>query len=251
MRADQIALQLYTVRRLIAVDLPGTLQAVAGAGYRAVEVAGVPEAASERLGAELSAAGLSAIGAHVGLDRLRAGIPAVADWLESLGCSRLIVPSLPDDERATATGVRRLASELNRHGGALSARGIRLGYHNHATEFAALDGTTAWDVLLDELAPTIELELDVYWASVGGRDPVEEIRRAASRVRLLHLKDRAAGTEPRDAPAGAGILDMRAIVEAGRSAGVEWYIAEQDDPGDEIADITASAHSLAALVLPA
>ena len=45
MRDDQIALQLYTVRRLAAVDLVGTLRSVAEAGYRAVELAGLPEVA--------------------------------------------------------------------------------------------------------------------------------------------------------------------------------------------------------------
>lgn len=48
---------------------------------------------------------------------------------------------------------------------------MRLGYHNHAFEFAPLDGTTVWEVLLAELSPAIEIELDVQWAAVGGRDP--------------------------------------------------------------------------------
>ncbi len=49
MQTDQIALQLYTVRRLAADDLPGTLAAVAAAGYRSVEVAGLPQ--TSRVGA--------------------------------------------------------------------------------------------------------------------------------------------------------------------------------------------------------
>ena len=89
-----------------------------------------------------------------------------------------------------------------------------------------------WDVLLAELPADVELELDVYWASVGGRDPVTEIRANADRVRLLHMKDRRGGSEPHDAPAGQGTLAFPEIVEAGRAAGVDWYIAEQDDPHD-------------------
>lgn len=247
MRPDQIALQLYTVRRLARHDLGGTLRSVAAAGYASVEVAGIAESAEARLPELLADAGLSAIAVHRGLDRLRASADEAADLLEALGCPRLVVPSLPDEERSTADGVRRLAQELNELSGRLEARGIRLGYHNHAAEFGSLQGTTMWQLLLDELAPRIELEVDVYWASVGGRDPVEAVREAGPRVRLLHMKDRAAGDEPHDAPAGAGTLDMAAIVQAGREAGVEWYIAEQDEAADELADIATARRNLEAL----
>ena len=90
---------------------------------------------------------------------------------------------MPEEDRATADDVRRFAAELGEFAGRLAGRGIRLGYHNHAFEFAPLEETTVWDVLLAELPPEVELELDVYWAAVGGRDPVAEIerhRRAAS-----------------------------------------------------------------------
>jgi sugar phosphate isomerase/epimerase len=143
--------------------------------------------------------------------------------------------------------VRRFAAELGAVARSFVDRGIRLGYHNHAFEFAPLEGTTVWEVLLAELPAEVELELDVYWASIGGRDPVAEIRATAHRVRLLHMKDRTAGPEPRDTPAGEGILAFPAIVEAGRGARVEWYVVEQDDAQDPLADITAAARYLESL----
>jgi sugar phosphate isomerase/epimerase len=240
MRPDQIALQLYTVRRLLADDVPGTLRAVAAAGYRNVEVAGVPDSAQDSLAGALADAGLSSVAVHVGIDQLRTGVRPVADWLEALRCPRAIVPWLPEEQRQSTGAVRTFAAELNGVARQLADRGIRLGYHNHAFEFAPLDGTTVWDVLLAELVPGIEVELDVYWASIGGRDPVEEIQRAGTRVRLLHMKDRAAGPQPHDAPAGQGTLDFPTIVRAGRDAGVEWYIAEQDNPRDELTDIASA-----------
>ena len=129
----------------------------------------------------------------------------------------------------------------------LGARGITLGYHNHDFEFASLEGSTAWDVLLAELPAGVELEVDVYWVSVGGSDPVTAIRAGGDRVRMLHMKDRARGTEPHDAPAGEGVLDFPAIVGAAREAGVDWYIVEQDRPADELADIASAARYLASL----
>jgi sugar phosphate isomerase/epimerase len=247
MRQDQIALQLYTVRRRLATDLPGTLAAVAGAGYRSVELAGLPEVAPEDLAQLLDEAGLAPVASHESMDALRADPDAVAERLRRVGCPRVVVPAMPEADRASVESVRAFAAEMGRLAAALGGHGLRLGYHNHDFEFAPIDGTTAFDVLLSELPPTVELEVDVYWVSVGGGDPVAAIRAAQGRVRMLHMKDRAEGEPPRDAPAGSGVLDMPAVVEAGRAARVHWYIAEQDHPGDEIDDITTAAWYLRSL----
>jgi sugar phosphate isomerase/epimerase len=166
-----------------------------------------------------------------------------------LGCPRVIVPWMPEADRATAADVRGFAAELGGFAGRMAEDGIRLGYHNHDFEFTSLDGTTVWDALLAALAPEVELELDVYWASVGGRDPVTEIGASADRVRLLLMKDRAAGVPPHDAPVGDGTLPMAAIVEAARAAGVEWYVVEQDEPADPLANIATSLRYLESLAV--
>jgi sugar phosphate isomerase/epimerase len=249
MRQNQIALQLYTVRRLAAVDLPGTLRSVAAAGYRAVELAGLPETAPGRLTRLLDEAGLRVVAAHEGIEGLRADAGAIADRLSEVACPRLIVPWMPEEDRRSPDDVRRFAAELGGFAGTLDQRGIRLGYHNHAFEFAPLDGTTVWEVLLAELPSEVEIELDVYWAAAGGRDPVAEIEATAGRVRLLHMKDRAAGDEPHDAPPGEGILPFEPIVEAGRVAGVEWYIVEQDEPREPLADIARGLRYLESLAI--
>jgi sugar phosphate isomerase/epimerase len=244
---DQIALQLYTVRGLAAVDLPGTLRSVAAAGYRAVELAGLPETAPSKLARLLGDAGLRVVAAHEGIERLRDDAAAVADRLATVDCPRLIIPWMPEEDRRTVDDVRRFAAELGGVARTLAERDIRLGYHNHAFEFAPLDGTTVWDVLRAELPPEVDLELDVYWAAFAGRDPVAEIGATADRVRLLHMKDRAAGPEPHDAPPGEGTLPFPQIVEAGRAAGVEWYIVEQDEPREPLADIARGLRYLESL----
>ena len=157
--------------------------------------------------------------------------------MATVGCQRIIVPWLPDEERATADGARALARELGGLAGRCADRGIRLGYHNHAFEFAPLDGTTIWQVLLDELPDDVDLELDVYWATVGGRDPVELIAGAGGRVRLLHMKDMSAEPGHGDLTPGDGTLPWPAIVAAGTAAGVEWYVVEEDNPRDALAEI--------------
>lgn len=241
MRSDQIALQLYTVRGFLADDLGGTLRQVAAAGYRAVELAGLPPTEAAELAALLLEHGLRPIASHEPLERLRSDPDGVARRLTALGCSRAIVPSLPAADHASPAAVTAVAAELGRIAGRLADAGIALGYHNHAFEFEAVDGTTTWDILRAALPAAVELEIDVYWASVGGMDPAAVIAAASGRVRLLHMKDRLDGPEPRDAPPGSGTLDWPAIVRAGREAGVEWYVVEQDEPRDPIRDIAAGA----------
>ena len=247
MRHDQIALQLYTVRERAADDLAGTLKAVSAAGYRAVELAGLPDTPPGELARLLDEAGLRVVASHERIERLRDDVTAVADRLEAVGCPRVVVPWMPEEDRRTADDVSRFAAELGTFAAALAERGMRLGYHNHAFEFEPLDGTTVWDLLIAELPPEVELELDVYWAAVGGRDPVTAIQAIPDRIRLLHMKDMAAGAEPHDAPAGHGILPFADIVEAARSAGVDWYVVEQDEPDDALDDIARAFRYLAGL----
>jgi sugar phosphate isomerase/epimerase len=223
------------------------LRSVSAAGYRAVELAGLPETAPAELKRMLDDNGLQPIASHEGIERLRADAGAVAGRLAELGCPRVIVPWMPEEDRATAAAVRGFASKLGEYGQRMAEDGIRLGYHNHDFEFRAVEGTTVWDILLGALPPAVELELDVYWDSVGGRDPVVEIGAIADRVRLLHMKDRAAGPTPHDAPVGEGTLVMPAIIEAADAAGVDWFIVEQDEPAEPLANIATSLRYLETL----
>jgi sugar phosphate isomerase/epimerase len=250
MRQDQIAVELYTLRELAARDLPGTLRKVSEAGYRAVELAGLPTIAPQALRDLLEAEQLRPVASHESLETLRLDLDSALDRASVLGCPRIVVPWLPPAERSTADAVRRFAHELGRIAEACANRGIRLGYHNHDFEFAALDGTTAWAILLDEFSANIDLELDVYWATLAGRDPVELIRGLDGRLRLLHVKDMGLGLKRQDAPPGDGSLAWAEIVAAGTDRGVEWYLVEQDEPSDALDTISRGLVFLRGLATP-
>jgi sugar phosphate isomerase/epimerase len=232
MRRDQIALQLYTVRRPAADDLPGTLREVATAGYRSVELAGLPPGPVATLRSLLDDAGLQVIAAHHSLDEVRTNLAAVLERLIGLGCPRLIVASLPERDRSSPASVRRAAEDMGRAGDSAAGMGIEIGFHNHAVEFEVGPEGSAWDMLLETLPASVAIELDVYWASIAGQDPVQLIDALGGRVRLLHMKDMAPGPARTDAAPGDGVLPWPRIVEAGRRAAVAWYIVEQDEPDD-------------------
>ncbi len=73
----------------------------------------------------------------------------------------------------------------------------------------------------------MKAELDVYGLKTAARTR-GVYREAQGPLPLLHMKDMTAGTPKTYAPIGTGIIDMKAIVKAGRAAGVRCYIVEED-----------------------
>lgn len=244
MRHDRIGVQLYTLRVHTADDMEGTLRRVAEIGYTAVEFAGYGDSTPARIRSVLDELGMVAIAAHVPFEdweQRRAGV--FAD-LHTLGCAHGVVPSVPADVRADTDAVADLAGVLNGWGRQSRDEGLRFAYHNHDQEFAALDGGTVWDALVAGTDPElVAFELDLYWAAFAGADPAALLRRHGERVTLLHAKDMADGTNPRDAPAGSGVLRWDEIA-ATRGDADRWYIVEQDTPDDPFDDVRRSLRFL-------
>jgi sugar phosphate isomerase/epimerase len=241
MKTEHIAVQLYTLRELTAKDMLGTLRQLAEIGYRAVEFAGYGDATPATIRATLDELGMRGIAAHIRLDQLEQNGNEVAEQMQALGCEYVVVPWIGEEHRGNVEQVRALAERLNRAGQRLAEQGLRLGYHNHQFEFAPLDGTTMWELLVAETDPAlVDFELDVYWAAFAERDPIPLIEQHNARLPLLHLKDRATDDRP-DAPLGDGTLPWEQILAASQA---RWHIVEQDHPRDPLEDVTRSLRYL-------
>jgi sugar phosphate isomerase/epimerase len=240
MRRDQISLQLYTVREHTASDMPATLRRLAEIGYTAVEFAGYGGLSPRDVRAILDDLGLRASGAHVPLDSWETDPEAVISDMHALDSAHAIVPIIPPERRGEEA-VARLAESFNRWGELCRSEGITFSYHNHAFEFAPSSGTTMWDALLGQTDPgLVHLELDLYWVRYGGADPETVLRDLGDRISLVHLKDMAADEQRSDLPVGEGTMPWQGLLRAADDAGVEWYIAEQDNPRDAFEDVQSS-----------
>ena len=245
MKADQIALQLYTLRGQTAQDMAGTLRQVAAMGYPAVELAGYGGLSVAELGAVLTECDLRAMGAHVQFSQFETSAADALSELRALGCEYAIVPSLPAEYREDADKARRAAEQFNRWGALCRDAGLRFAYHNHAFEFAPLGDTTLYDILVGGTDPAlVDLEVDAFWALYAGASPVALIERLGQRASVIHLKDMAPGENRADAPVGAGIINWDDILAAGRAVGSRWYIVEQDHPQNPLADVETSLRYL-------
>jgi sugar phosphate isomerase/epimerase len=233
------ALQLYTVREKLADDRKGILARIAGFGYGAVEpfnIRGDPAG----LRADLDAAGLLVCSVHATPSGEEAA--ALLRAARTLGAGTVIVPHMPPARFADRATVLALADELNQIAARTADQGLRLGYHNHDFELSSIvDGRPALEVLAGALADQVVLEVDTYWAAVGGQDVPALLGRLGDRVRYLHVKD---GPVTRDDPmtaVGAGRMPVAEILAAASSA--EWHVVELDQCATDM--MTAVGESLA------
>jgi sugar phosphate isomerase/epimerase len=144
-----------------------------------------------------------------------------------------------NSERGGIDVYRALAAKLAKAGEACRNAGLGLAYHAHAFEYEPIGGVRPIDVLLKETPKELlGLELDTFWASIAGVDPVKMVETHAGRVPLVHLKDKARGTpvqyDEGKVPKGAfkeigrGEIDYAAFLPAAARAGVKYYYVEQD-----------------------
>jgi sugar phosphate isomerase/epimerase len=160
--------------------------------------------------------------------------PALAA-ADQLALRWLVAPSpLPaaDGGRMTLDDWRRTAEALNRVGETVTRAGRLFAYHNHADEFERHGEVSGLHELMRLTDPAlVRLELDVGWATIGGREPAALIRRYGGRVALLHAKDvRRTPDGFAFTEIGRGVIDWPAVFAAAQGAGVRGVYVEQDPP---------------------
>lgn len=248
---QRTGIQLFTVRTLAEVDLPGTLALLADIGYREIEVAGLFGRTPQQVRALLDANHLRAIGGHqlVGPALIPFfGAREVEDALDEaealgqpyVGTAGITIPTGIVDgvgEEQTADRYRELAQLANEWGAAARARGMRLYIHTHYWEYGTdpVTGESLFQILLDETdVDLVWFEPDLFWMVFGGVDPLDWIPTHQDRFPLFHVKDgnpNPAGGyfDPGFTDLGRGSLDFQRILGALRHKNAHHYLVERDD----------------------
>lgn len=156
-----IALQLYSVRKDCAADLPGTLAAVAKMGYQGVEFAGYYNYKAQDLRKLLDDNGLKCCGTHAGLDTMKGdGIQKQMEFNQILGNPNLIIPGM-SDYRKSVEAVKAAAEMLNGMAERAKKANMRVGYHAHGGDFEKLGDKTPWELLFAQTLPEVIMQLDI------------------------------------------------------------------------------------------
>jgi len=267
--AGGIGLQLYTIRDAMASDALGSLKRVAEIGYKYIELAGYADrkfygyepAEFKKLVNEM---GMEILSSHTQVEA--EGITLdnakfMAEDHAKLGVKYCLQPWVVPEARNTISGYQKMCADWNKVGGIMKENGIQFGYHNHNFEFANVEGKVPfYDVFMVELdKELVTMELDLFWTTKAGQNPVEIFNKFPGRFQLFHMKDMWTN-EPaffttdgvKDfAPVGAGVLNFKPILDARETAGMKYLVVEQDQSrdGDPFADIAISINNLKTKIL--
>ncbi|HUT36343.1 MAG TPA: TIM barrel protein [Planctomycetota bacterium] len=222
-----IGLQLYTLRREAGKDLPGTIAAVAKAGYKAVEFAGYYNRKAEELKKLLDDNGLKCCGTHTGMGTLLGdNLKKTVEFNKAIGNRYLMVPGGVGGK--TKESWVEAAKRFTDIAEKLKPEGMVTGYHNHAHEFKKFgpdDPETPWDVLFSNAGQDVAMQLDIGNGMGGGCDPVATLKKFPGRAITLHVKGFGGIVGEDKAP----WPEIFALCET--TGKTEWYIVEQDGSG--------------------
>jgi sugar phosphate isomerase/epimerase len=246
-----IGLQLYTIRDAMAADVPGSLKKVADIGYTYLELAGYADgkfygyepAEFKKLVADL---GMEILSSHTQVEAQGITLDNAKKMAEDhakLGVKYCLQPWVVPEARTTIASYQKMVADWNIVGGIMKQNGIQFGYHNHNFEFATVEGKIPYfDVFMVECdKDLVTMEIDLFWTTKAGQNPVEIFKKYPGRFQLFHMKDMFTKEAPfyttegvtDFAPVGAGVINFREILAAKDIAGMKYMVVEQDRTSDD------------------
>jgi sugar phosphate isomerase/epimerase len=145
---------------------------------------------------------------HIAVDTSRLSSISLSAWRSSVrgtfdealmeanehGFEYMVFNYLAPQERGGLEFYRALAEKLNTAGEKCRETGLRLCYDNHDFEFEPKSGGRPIETLLQRLDKSlVHLKIDAFWVSMAGENAATFIRQNASRVAMVHLKNRKPG----------------------------------------------------------
>lgn len=231
MKQKPVGIQLWTVRDELEKSVEETFTALSDIGYQGVETWFPEYPPASELKRILDNTGLRAMGAHVPFLDLRDNFEKVAAYHKEIGNSDLAIPIIPEELRGSGDNWKKRVEEIVGIAERCRNEGFRLSYHNHANEFKEfVDGMEAHDYIFQQIeAHLLKVELDTYFITAVGKNPVDYLKLYKGRVPILHIKDQHKEKgKYMNTEIGSGTIDWDAVFHAAEEAGVEWYVLEQN-----------------------
>jgi len=267
---NHIGIQLFSVPKLLTNNFEGALKMLSSIGYKEIEMYGPYPFSTEKakkywssvtpqLGFDgsgyfghsqaeiiniMKLHGFTVSSMHTDLDTLQKNMGALANAANQIGAKYIVLPAIPDERRQTLDDYKRIAADFNKIGEEAVKNGIRFAYHNHGYGLNTTNGKMPLDIILDETDPSLVfLEMDLYWTTAGGANPIELLKKHSGRYKMMHIKDMKQkvhfsgdGGEasqwialfPFMSSAGEGILDLPTIIRTAKENGMEHFFVEQD-----------------------
>lgn len=221
--------QLWTLRNEMKVNFEDTIQQVAKMGFVGVEPIGLSYLTHEQQSKVYQQKKLQVLSFHCsGADLLGEKLPELIDAAKKYGAKYIVAGSSPKKEDfSSLENIKALAENYNRAGDVAAKYGLKVGHHNHDWEMQLVNARPAIEHFLKAINNNVIVELDSYWAKVGGVDPIELLKNFGKKIPLVHIKDGPVKKGEVMLPFGRGALDIPGIVAASKDA--EALYVELDD----------------------
>lgn len=238
-QAQEIGIQLYSVRNEVKKDLKGTLAKVREMGIKELEGGDLYGMDIHSYKKMLDGMGYQMVSIGVDYNDLNGDLKKTIEQAKTLGATYVVCFWIGHNGNEFGMkDVEEAANRFNRAGKILKDAGLDFCYHPHGYEFRPSPNGTLFDDLVKLTDPnTVNFELDVYWVKQGCADPVALIKKYPSRMKMLHLKDREHGTacndtggadEETNVVLGKGDVNIKGVMKAAKKAGVKHYFIEDE-----------------------
>ncbi len=213
----------------------------------------------------LDAYNLTAPAMHTDLDTLESNLDALGEAAAVVGHKYAGIAAIPEELRTSLDDYKRVAERFNQIGMKLQPYGIKFLYHNHGYGLVETEGKIPMHLILEETDPAyVAMEMDVFWTIAGKADPIAYLEAYPGRYKLMHVKDMTErvsfagdGGKPEEwiglfgkmADAGEGVLDLKSILAAAQTSGVDHYFLERDMAADPELTLQTSYNNLSALTI--
>ena len=286
---ERVGIQFFSLPKMLDTDMSAALSMLSNIGYKEVELYGpYPfsspsaiehwNAVTPSLGFKgsgyfghsavemkklLTQNGFSVPSVHTDLDTLVTRMDKLGEAAQVMGNTYVVLPAIPPEKRKTLDDYKKMAEAFNQIGESAKKQGIKFAYHNHGYGWKEIDGQIPVELIFANTDPSLVFfEMDLFWTTAGGADPVTLLEKYKNRYPLMHVKDMKKKVHfsgdggdskqwielfPEMTTAGNGVLDLKTIVSKAKENGVKHFIVEQDMVSEPQKALKASYNYLASL----
>ncbi|TKK69264.1 sugar phosphate isomerase/epimerase [Ilyomonas limi] len=239
--AQEIGLQLYSLRNKFKTDVPGALAAIKSWGIHEIEGGGTYGLPLDEYKKLLAQNDLKMVSVGADFNTLAKNPQAAIDEAKAFGARYIMCAWVPHNgDEFTIEDIKKAVDVFNAAGKQIHDAGLTFCYHPHGYEFRPYEGGTLFDYLVKNTNPEyVNFEMDVFWVKHPGQDPVALMQKYPTRFLMLHLKDRRPGTEGNqngraadetNVVLGQGDVNIAAVMKEAKKIGIKHYFIEDESP---------------------
>ena len=237
--AQEIGLQLYSLRNEFKKDVPGTFAKIKEWGITNIEDGndGTQGYTFQEYKALLAKNNLDIVSVSAPFSELQKTPKTVLQRAKDYGAKYVFCFWIPHNGAIlTLEDTQKALDVFNKAGEIFEREGVTLAYHPHGYEFGPYRGATLMDHMINN-SEHFDFEMDVYWFAHPGEDPIEWLHRYPEEFKLMHLKDCKKGVEGNkigksdvetNVVLGTGQIDIAAVVAEAKKMGLEYLFIEDE-----------------------